>query len=251
MIFVKTMKTGGSSLEYYLTDFFNHEDDIITRLLEEKNSGNSKRSKNYLRSNKKVFNFNIFIDFIKSLFKILPFVNRFFKFNYKPRLKIWEGPFFIENFKFKEHEFVKDIKKKVGNDFFNKAFKFTIIRNPYDTFISFFFWQKHRQHITENTEFLEFTKENCEYFFNRQLSIILLNGKIPFDFIIKYENFDKDIEVIKKKLNYYNNTLVFKKIDFKRNITPENKYNILCENSKKIIEEKAKPFFDLFNYKKI
>ena len=99
-----------------------------------------KPTANYgLEVSSKKLNINGFYTFIASFIKVLPLVKSIFKFNYPPNFSL-KMPLYIQktDFKFYTHCPIKKVRKIVGNDFFNKAFKFTIVRNPYDQFLSFY-----------------------------------------------------------------------------------------------------------------
>ncbi len=255
LIFVKPRKVAGTTIEIFLSKYCKGENDIITRILEEnlRTKLGYSGSKNYLSSNQKKFNFRLFYDFFLSFIKVIPGIKKLFTVNYPPNFKIWNGPFWIENFKFKEHEFIKDIKKKIDSKFFDEAFKITVVRNPYETFISQFFWQKHRGFISKETKFYEYTKNNCEFFFNQQKNIIFLNNDLPYNFIIKYENLIEDLVKLAKQIGINHSDIKGQllKIQTKTNITKKNKFEILDNKSKKIIEKNARVFFEKFGYKKI
>ena len=54
----------------------------------------------------------------------------------------------------KNHINATEIKRRLGNDIFSKYFKFAVIRNPYDTIVSYYYWDKSK------LPFKEYAKNN-------------------------------------------------------------------------------------------
>lgn len=122
-------------------------------------------------------------------------------------------------------------------------FKFTIVRNPYDRILSFYFWSK-RNAIYNRTEFIKFIKENKDF----QYDYIMHKGTHHFH-IVHYENMMEELKQLP----------VFKEKD--KDISFE-KYPVLnaSENSKKrfqdrydkelqdLVYNKWKKDFELFGY---
>ena len=64
----------------------------------------------------------------------------FYKFTYPPNFNL-NRPLFIENLTVREHSSLKSLKKVVGKHFYDNSFKFTIVRNPYDQFLSYYHYE--------------------------------------------------------------------------------------------------------------
>jgi len=199
-------------------------------------------SKKYLLSYKsKKLNINGFYSFITSFIKVLPFVKSIIKFNYPPNFSL-KIPLYVKN-RLDQHSTIKEVKKLVGDDFFNEAIKFTIVRNPYDQFLSFYT----AYHNKKN--FQEFTKKESFYFFNRENSIISLNKTMPYNKIIKYENLKEDIEQLSKLLKLPENLYeIFKNIRASASKVAKKDLSIIDKNSQKIIYKNAYHFFKEFGY---
>ena len=130
---------------------------------------------------------------------------------------------------------------------FKNAFKFTIVRDPYDQFLSFF-----RASGTKKN-FYSFTRDNAQYFFNREINHFYKDKNL-YDKIIKFENFENDISEIGKLLNLKENLFsIFKKIKVNENKSKE-KFKIdkklIDKKSQEIILKSAKKIFDDYNYNK-
>ena len=144
--------------------------------------------------------------------------------------------------------FNKINKKTLNNHFYDNSFKFTIVRNPYNQFLSYYNWQIYRRKFDPNKSIYDFTKKNAYYFFNEELDILLDdNGKLDFDLIIRYENLEKDLKTVDERLGLNESIYeIFKGIRAKANV---NKKDVkLDEKSRKLIYENAKFFFKEFGY---
>jgi len=138
------------------------------------------------------------------------------------------------------HKNAISIKNDLGNDKFNKYFKFCVIRNPYDVMVSLYFFYK----LTE--PFKDFAKRTIM----NNLERCTINGKIECDYFIRYENLLEDIVNVCKIL----------KIDkYDINDMPKHKTNIRVkdvhyrdyydEETRIIVYENHKKIFELFEYK--
>jgi len=143
-----------------------------------------------------------------------------------------------------KHADVHEIKKKFKNSY-NNYKKFTIIRNPYDKMVSWYFYLK--RNLGENyniVEFNEWIKEPSSFWHaNDPISYL----KPQCDWI------DDTVEIIKfENINKELNSFFNKKIDLP--ITNKSNRNHYLEyynnNSLDIIYNKYKKDFKKFNYKK-
>jgi hypothetical protein len=91
-------------------------------------------------------------------------------------------------------------------------FKFAIVRNPWDRLVSDYFWHKRRRSFKE---FVYLVKETLEKHTEESLvhfdpvlyrhhfvsqSFMLDSEEIKLDFIGRFENFEKDIKLVAKKI---------------------------------------------------
>jgi hypothetical protein len=95
--------------------------------------------------------------------------------------------------KYRQHIPPKKIANRLGPDF-DKAFKVSIVRNPFDFLVSLYFWQtkskkfdsdEFERYVSDNPS--NIVKNNIYYYFNRQ-SII--------DHYIRFEEFERDIRAL-------------------------------------------------------
>jgi len=249
-IFIKSRKTAGTSMEIALSKFCGAED-VIAPIgpfgEDERKSRKFLGPQNYINKKKpKKLNTALFRNFIASLIKSLPLVKKIFKFNYSPNFIL--RPLFIENRIATEHGSLKLLKKTLDNHFYDNSFKFTIVRNPYDQFLSQYHWQIYRKKFDPNKSIYDFTKNNAYYFFNLERSILLDDkGKLNYDLIIKYENLEKDLKILNKRLGLNEDIYeIFKGIKTKANLRKKDVK--LDEKSRKLIYKNAKFFFKEFGY---
>jgi len=117
------------------------------------------------------------------------------------------------------HRPLQSYTEEYSEDFLESCFKFTIVRNPWDRMVSWYFYHKHPQYKVKTKEaFQSWVKEGMSTHWSLpgkiigqrdwnnydELSIIdfLNNDKnIDLDYIGKVEALDKDMEHICKKTN--------------------------------------------------
>ena len=249
-IFVKSRKTGGTSMEVSLSKFCGAED-IISPIgpfgEDERESRKFLGPQNYINKKKpKKLNFALFKNLISSFIQLLPLTKKIFKFKFPPKLSF--GPLFIENYITDSHSSLKSIKKVLNKHFYDNSFKFTIVRNPYDQFLSFYHWEIFRGRTDYNESIYDFTIKNVYYFFNLEKSILLDdNGKLDYDLIIKYENLEKDVKILNKRLGFNEDIYeILKGVKAKANLRKKDVK--LDEKSRKLIYKNAKFFFKTFGY---
>jgi|TARA_Y100000294_G_C8507815_1_gene317452 hypothetical protein len=245
-IFIKGRKIAGTSMELALLKFCGRND-VVGKLNDEHYNEwiGLKSAKKYISSaQSKKINVKGFYTFIASFVKVLPLTKSIFKFNYSPNFSL-KIPLFVEK-NLDPHSTIGEVKKIAGDDFFNKAIKFTIVRNPYDQFLSYYMSKTYLKKF-DKEKFHNFAKNHSYYFFNREYTIISLNNTLPYDKIIKYENLKKDIEELGNMINLPENLYdIFKNI--LANKLSGTKPNIIEKDTKKIIYTNAYNFFKLFNY---
>jgi len=174
LIFIKPTRIAGSSFEVSLSKFAG-KDDIITPIFREE--VRKKMGFHGPRNYKYSIMETIFLSkilFVKSLFQ-----------KKMPR-------------KFYNHMPAEEIKKKLGDKIWNESLKISIIRNPYDQLVSYYF----RTIKKNNLQSLDFNKwcvENPSLLFQNHRHY-KINGKNIIDFYIRYENFEEDIFELEKKI---------------------------------------------------
>jgi len=207
------VKVASTSLEIYLSQFC-AEKDTLTPLFEEEEK--FKKKLNLLTAQ----NYKL----KKKSFGIKNFLN--LNFNNEVTLE--------------SHSSLKKVfKTKIGKLIKNYFF-FAFIRNPFDWIVSFFWWylfyfkkmkindiNKLKQKKLDNI-FNKFLEEECDKFFILNKNIIT-NKHVNIK-VFKYEEFNKNLKYIKKKLKLSNERILIKKIKFKK---LKIKKNILLNKSQK------------------
>lgn len=144
------------------------------------------------------------------------------------------------------HKNATSIKADLGETMFNKYYKFSVVRNPYDKMVSYYHWKGNK--ITKNLkeDFKKFCKENtCN-----NMYIHSINGKPICDYYIRFEYLFEDIEKVCLRLgikNFKPIILPTFKSEYRTERIPYQEY--YDEECKKIVYEKNKREIEYFNYK--
>ena len=233
-IFLKTAKTAGSSIEFYLSQFCGNEDTITSlRPHEEK---------------------------LKKKFNILKKQNYEYK-KKKFALKNFKKLNFSKKIVINEHSSLKILEDKIKMAL-NHYYTFAFVRNPYHWIVSYFWWYLYDEKIIPiknlnkltkkeiNFLFRLFLKLKCLYFFTWMKDIISSNKyKVH---IYKFENLEKNILQLKSILSLNNEKIKFGEVRLKElslNLKTKNKLKFTKEDIK-VIQKEAKFFFSEYNYSK-
>lgn len=233
-IFLKTAKTAGSSIEFYLSQFCGKKDTITSLLPKEE------------KLKKK---FNLLIKQNYEYKKIKFALKNFKKLKFSKRIVL------------NDHSSLQILEKKIKLSL-QKYYIFAFVRNPYHWIVSYFWWYLYYEKILNikdlnklekkeiNLLFKLFLKFQCSYWFNWMKDIIYSkNNKVH---IYKYENIDKNIIKIKKILSLDNERIKFGKVKLKTiSINSKIKQKLkLDKNDIKLIKKEASYFFKTYSYSK-
>ena len=114
-------------------------------------------------------------------------------------LGFYHGTFIVRG-----HLRAKNLRNLVGNDFFNRAFKFAIVRNPWDWEVSHYFWvlnQKKHQYLEQYKgvgSFEQYIESGLFKISHGSQSGFIVDegGNVIVDFVGKVENLQKDLKEI-------------------------------------------------------
>lgn len=231
-IFLKTYKTGSSSIEEYLKKYCGevHED----------YGKYGFPIKNCIVSNMGVITY--------------------------PRCNVIAPP---RNDHFWDHMSAQEVKNKISPRIWNEYYKFCVVRNPFDKLKSFYYFVNHKmykmknssyikelysdeyniglQYINNNIDFIEGIEQANSFGENiYDTSIYTMDNSVCVDFVIKYENFENDINEVFEKLNIPYEPDKFPKIN--SSITPYGISNKEFYNENMINFVKEKYSFEIENF---
>lgn len=217
-IFIKSNKTASTSLQVFLSQFLDKNQDIISKGLKEDN---------------------------KKIYELSGIKNQDWAF-YPKKKFIEKILFFNKKKKFNHDTSIKDIIKFYGEEMINNYYKITIVRNPFDQIVSSINWHNYYRKVYANKSELPVNKLIGNYskkFFQIEKERLLFKKKILIDQIIKYENMEKDIDKLLKILDLKSKVKI-QSLKFKSKVPK--KINLLNKDQRKIIFEQAEFFFHNF-----
>lgn len=162
LIFIKTLKVGGTSLEMALSKYCS-SDCVITPISKSDEAERTARgwrgAQNYVDT-------------------------------YWPSLdKKSDGKFF-------NHIPARKAKRLIPNKIWNSYTKFSIYRDPFDQAVSRYFWQIHRHGEAEvGSDFLAYLKANPRHL-TSNARIAPLEGKAKLDHYLRYDRLEEDMKAI-------------------------------------------------------
>ena len=101
------------------------------------------------------------------------------------------------------YKHIRAINLKTQIENFDKYFKFTFVRNPYDRFVSWIYYHYHRHDKIKlhKHSFKELVSECPEYIWDCQFSFVFSeDNKNLMNFVGKLENFQEDFNTICDKI---------------------------------------------------
>lgn len=131
------------------------------------------------------------------------------------------------NIQWYHHMPAEKIKKQLGNNVWDSYFKFTVVRNPFDQLVSYYFFRRNSllgsttpqqlkvffwelKHIgkTKRKKLIEGFRSWVKHYKNRKIiddaPKYVINDEVVMDYFIRYENLQSGINEVcnKLKLNY-------------------------------------------------
>ena len=219
-IFVKNLKTAGTSLEIFLSTFCG-TNDVITPfwfLPDEKLriEHNSPQPKNY---------------FVRK---------KWSSYNKRELYDLFWKRKFANSKIITEHSSLTEAKEFLAHKNFNSYIKVATIRNPWDQAVSYYKWSLHRGNTHSFEEFLMSYPADM---WNK----MVVDGKPEIDYIIRFENLYEDINLLLKRLNINTNTISLPYA--KTGIRKKKSYNEMYDGfTKEIVYRRNKKLIDNYNY---
>jgi len=100
---------------------------------------------------------------------------------------------------------------KYSNEDIDNIFKFTIIRNPFERYVSTFFYLRKYEKINRIAKFKQFTKTifkernvDINFHFHRMSDKVCFDGEVFVDFVARLENIEKDWQYISEQIGNSN-----------------------------------------------
>lgn len=195
LIFLKSIKTAGTSFEIALSKYANKKD-IITNI--SPNDEEKRKNLGYTTAQ------NCGIDLRRTL-------------KNNSTKSILKGGFCR---KFYNHMPAREAKEQLGNSIWESYTKVSIVRNPFDSAVSLYFWQNRGNRAPPS--FLEWVTKNHRKL-RRNRAIYTLNGKNAIDFYIRFESLIEDTKLLEKKIPALEGLASeLSKINAKSGIRPKN-----------------------------
>ncbi len=129
--------------------------------------------------------------------------------------------------KYKHHTSASEIKKTIPQNIWNNYLKVSIIRCPYDTMISSYYWNKSQKTFSL---FVADTLAPAKRLWGYK--VICINNRLVTDFLIRYEHLDEDIKKLETKIGCLGLLETFQNIKEKSNYRPPGKdiYTVYAQN---------------------
>lgn len=166
-IFLKTQKTGGSSVEIALAAICGPQD-VLTTLSED--TDHPEMAQGHRRQN-----------------DLIPLQNRPFWAKAASRIGL---NFSAGRSHYRNHMNAETVRKLMDPEKFDRFRKVTIVRNPWDREVSLYYW--HTRNIADKPSFDQFVRRRLSNPERKTFKIYTIDGRIVADTILRYESLQDD-----------------------------------------------------------
>ena len=218
-IFIKTDKSAGTSIEIALSKFCGSEDIIVPFEPEDEEI---RRNLGYRGPQ------NYFIP--KSSYS----AKKWYRYLFKG-----------EQTKYLTHISAEKIRRYIGGKAWNSYYKFCVVRNPWDRFISFYYWQYKTEPRPSISEVLESKKPLKLQ--RSGVNLYTIDGKVVVDKVCFYENLEADLEEVRLRCGLPEKLILPNaKASFRKD--SRSYREILSKEQAEKISELLRQEIDLFGY---
>jgi hypothetical protein len=159
----------------------------------------------------------------------------------------------------RNHMNARRIKRNLTAKQWETYYKFSIVRNPFDKLISWYYFWPHRYDSKYHSKGTSLKQErsnfnkwvqsaSCKNFLAKEQRIISINGKYCFDDVIRLEHLENDIKKISKKIKLPIDLSRLKK--FKSNVRPNDftPSQLYTKKSINLVNKLCANYMEKFNY---
>jgi hypothetical protein len=146
--------------------------------------------------------------------------------------------------KFKEHFSAQMIREKIPRSTWDTYFNFTIVRHPYDRIVSSFYFVrkmvprlKHRRYhdLDDFDQYIRYRAGDI----NTNWSFYTENDKSLVDFIVRFEKMEEDLEIVSERIGLQHNLY-----DDMKNIHTKNSFRPKGSRPEKLLTKRHKAIID-------
>lgn len=230
-IFLKPGKVAGTSFEIALSKYLG-DSDVITKIMPEDEQTRREygfRPAQHYKYTLGEFFWNANVDDIAKAIR-------------KKRIPL----------KYYNHMPAAECRRRVGEDIWNSYKKISIVRNPWDYAISYYYWNKGK---TSNIEDMTLFYLESGDLLNWNHRIYMLGDQVAIDLFIRYEYFEEDIRRLESEIPGLSGLWqTFSQINAKGNIRPKAKMSLSGVYSRQpkldaLIRERCRFEIENYNYR--
>jgi len=228
-IFIKTVKTAGTSLEIALSEYCD-SNDVITPISDEDQAMRSE------------LGFQGPCNYRYNGWELVSALDR------DKLIQLTRGKL---PRKFANHISARQVRNRVESRLWKDYKKFTVVRNPYDRAISLYWWHLKRTQLSPaNCSFIDFLRSQASSVFGNWLKYTENNTPLV-DRCVKYEVLEDDLGELSAELGLDKNLFVsMKNIKAKGGIRDDSngRFSLLDEESRNLISHLCRPEIEQFGY---